>query len=64
MALSLVMLTPKVMDSMRIIPCPELIVVGVEHTLMRKTCFAYSQNIMEEELICSVLMWPFTELQP
>jgi hypothetical protein len=34
------------MDSMKIISCPEVIVVDVEHILARETYFAYPQNIM------------------
>jgi hypothetical protein len=33
-------------DSMRIIPCPEVPVVNVENTLMRKASFVGPHNVM------------------
>jgi hypothetical protein len=39
-------LIPMFMDSMRIIPCPEVTVVDVEHTLTYKTCIVCPQNVM------------------
>jgi hypothetical protein len=39
-------LIPIFMDSMRIILCPEVTVVGVEHALMHKTCFVHPQNVI------------------
>jgi hypothetical protein len=39
-------LTDKFVGGIRIIPCPEMFVVEVEHTLTRKTYFACPQNVM------------------
>jgi hypothetical protein len=39
-------LIPTFADSKRIIPCPEVTVVDVEHTITRKTRFVCPQNIV------------------
>jgi hypothetical protein len=39
-------LIPTFADSMRIIPCPEMTFVDVEHTITRKTRFVCPQNVV------------------
>jgi hypothetical protein len=39
-------LIPIFVDRMRIVPCPQVIVVDVEHTLTRKACVVCPQNVM------------------
>jgi hypothetical protein len=49
-------LIPMFTDRMLIIPYPEMIAVGVEHTLTRKTYFVFPRNVMQKLVIRSVLM--------
>jgi hypothetical protein len=51
-------LTPIFAKSMRIIPCPEVTVVDVQHTITRKTCFVCPQYdiYVYKDLLCSVLI--------
>jgi hypothetical protein len=49
-------LIPMFADSMRIIPCQDVTVVDIEHTLTSKTRFVSPQNVVKKELIRSVLM--------